>query len=243
VVEAGAEDAISVGDEQIEATAGHPFWVVERAGHSSVAYEAASWAATTVPLWFAGEESLTTRSSATEFAGPVLTTTPKGQWIATADSTSDGTGRWVAAADLAVGDELLLLDGDTATIWDIDTRHENTTVYNFHVERTHSYAVSSAGVLVHNGSSIDGPSGVQDVPGRPFRGKTAAEDAYKHLEEHHGIDPHTASNRLHKIKEQGGLGAADDVVIGRTGDVYDARTGEHIGSLTDSTLGPSARGC
>ena len=29
----------------------------------------------------------------------------------------------------------------------------------------------------------------------------------------------------------------DDVAIGRTGDVYDARTGEYLGSLTDPGLG------
>lgn len=36
---------------------------------------------------------------------------------------------------------------------------------------------------------------------------------------------------------QAGLGAADDVAIGRTGDVYNVANGERIGSLTDVTLG------
>ncbi len=75
------------------------------------------------------------------------------------------------------------------------------------------------------------------VPGNPFRGPKAPELAYRHLQRFHGIDPVTASHRLHKLKQQSGLGADDDVVIGRTGDVYNAVTGERLGSLTDSTLG------
>ena len=75
------------------------------------------------------------------------------------------------------------------------------------------------------------------IPGRSFRGKDAPQKAFRHLEKYHGVAPNVASNRLHKIKEQANLGAADDVVIGRTGDVYNAKTGERIGSLTDKSLG------
>lgn len=74
------------------------------------------------------------------------------------------------------------------------------------------------------------------VPGRPFRGKNAPEAACRHLSKYHGIDPNVASNRLHKLKQSAGLGPADDVIIGRTGNVYDARTGERLGSLTDPSL-------
>jgi hypothetical protein len=75
------------------------------------------------------------------------------------------------------------------------------------------------------------------IPGNPFIGPNAPAQAYKHLERFHGLDPAAAGNRLHKIKTQAGLGAAADVVIGRTGDVYNAVTGERLGSLTDKTLG------
>jgi len=75
------------------------------------------------------------------------------------------------------------------------------------------------------------------IPGFPFRGRNAPADAFAHLKKHHGLDPHMASNRLHVLKQQGGLGAADDVVIGRTGDVYNAQTGERLGTLTDPNLG------
>jgi RHS repeat-associated protein len=74
-------------------------------------------------------------------------------------------------------------------------------------------------------------------PGNPFTGKDAPQQAYKHLQKYHGLDPNTASERLHRIKAASGLGAADDVAIGRTGDVYNAATGERIGSLTDRMLG------
>ncbi len=75
------------------------------------------------------------------------------------------------------------------------------------------------------------------IPGRPFRGQPAVEDAIAHLARYHGIDPWVASNRLHRLKEIAGLGAADNVVIGHTGDVYTEMTAERIGSLTDRMLG------
>ncbi|MGH8991090.1 MAG: hypothetical protein ACRDZ7_06130, partial [Acidimicrobiia bacterium] len=75
------------------------------------------------------------------------------------------------------------------------------------------------------------------IPGRPFTGRNAPQKAFDHLGEHHGLDPRVASNRLHVLKQQGGLGAADDVVIGKTGDVYNAQTGERLGTLTDPNLG------
>lgn len=76
-----------------------------------------------------------------------------------------------------------------------------------------------------------------DIPGNPFRGADAPAQAYRQLERFHGVDPHTAGNRLHALKRKGGLGGADDVVIGRTGDVYNARTQECLGSLTNKALG------
>jgi RHS repeat-associated protein len=75
------------------------------------------------------------------------------------------------------------------------------------------------------------------IPGRPFTGKNAPTKAYRHLKKYHGVDPTAASNRLHKLKKLGGLDPADDVAIGRTGDVYNAKTGEYLGSLTSELLG------
>jgi hypothetical protein len=81
------------------------------------------------------------------------------------------------------------------------------------------------------GGSAESAAG---VPGRPYTGANAPEQAYQHLEEYHGVSPEVASERLHQIKQGAGLGATDNVTIGRTGDVYNARTGERIGSLTQS---------
>lgn len=46
----------------------------------------------------------------------------------------------------------------------------------------------------------------------------------------------TRTPNIRVLKQQGGLGAAHDVVIGKTGDVYNSRTGERLGSLTDPNL-------
>ena len=59
----------------------------------------------------------------------------------------------------------------------------------------------------------------------------------KNLSDYHGVSTEVASNRLHKIKVSAGLKADDNVVIGKTGDVYDERTSEWLGSLTDKGLG------
>ncbi len=82
------------------------------------------------------------------------------------------------------------------------------------------------------GGGVGSGNGASTIPGRPYTGKDAAKEAFKHLEKYHGISPEVASERLHNIKAAAGLGAADDVAIGRTGDVYNAANGEWIGSLT-----------
>jgi hypothetical protein len=71
------------------------------------------------------------------------------------------------------------------------------------------------------------------IPGRPYEGPTAPDRAYEHLAAYHGVDKGTASDRLHSIKARAGLGPIDNVVIGRTGDVYEEFSGERVGSLTD----------
>ena len=56
----------------------------------------------------------------------------------------------VEARSLRVGDALLLVSGETATITALSTRQAHVLVYNLRVENNHTYAVSQAGVLVHN---------------------------------------------------------------------------------------------
>jgi len=63
------------------------------------------------------------------------------------------------------------------------------------------------------------------------RTTTNEQEIFKRLEKFHGIDPHVASKRLHKIKQLSGRGGADNVIFDMTGNVY-SKSGEWIGSLT-----------
>lgn len=58
------------------------------------------------------------------------------------------------------------------------------------------------------------------------------EYVYTHLKKHHGIAPHVASSRLHRIKEQNGLPANFELLFHKTGNVYRADDRTYIGSLT-----------
>jgi RHS repeat-associated protein len=58
-------------------------------------------------------------------------------------------------------------------------------------------------------------------------------DAFSHLQRYHGIDPVTASERLHAIKAAWGLGPAENVLVDRTGGVWHSVTREFLGSLTE----------
>ena len=65
------------------------------------------------------------------------------------------TGCWVEAGSLSVGDEVLLLDGSTATVDAIAVSFCNDTpVYNFSVEHHHTYFVGAGSVLVHNKCNV-----------------------------------------------------------------------------------------
>jgi hypothetical protein len=144
-------------------------------------------------------------------------------------------GFWVEAKDLRVGDVFLGANGELSTLTNIVRVEQDggIAVFNFTVEGNHNYFIlakeyeyGQSCVLVHNADY--NPS----IPGRPFSGVDAPKDAFAHLEKYHGIPEHVSSNRLHVIKASSQLKAADDVVIGRTGDVYDAITGDLLGSLT-----------
>jgi hypothetical protein len=93
-----------------------------------------------------------------------------------------------------------------------------------------------SGKLAREGADLAGDA-IRRIPGNPFRGANAPQRAFDHLEKYSGLDPNVASARLHRLKRAGNLGGDDDVVIGRTGDVYNALTGEHLGTLTDTSLG------
>lgn len=68
----------------------------------------------------------------------------------------------------------------------------------------------------------------------PFNARSTKSFDYiaDRLDEFHGINRTTASERLHQIKYEVGRGPADDVLFDLTGNVYDPRTRELLGSLT-----------
>jgi RHS repeat-associated protein len=70
-----------------------------------------------------------------------------------------------------------------------------------------------------------------DLPGRA-RTFNSFDDAAAHLKRYHGVDPRDASARLHAIKNSSGLRGDENVLIDRTGNVYDSVTRERLGSLT-----------
>lgn len=79
--------------------------------------------------------------------------------------------------------------------------------------------------------SIGSQSGLPPI--QLFQGEDADERCFAHLARWHGIDRYTASDRLHRIKQRGGVGPAENVVFGHTGDVFLEATGEYLGMLSE----------
>jgi hypothetical protein len=61
----------------------------------------------------------------------------------------EGEG-WTAAKELKAGSELLTKEGCIARVEAVSRREGKFKVYNFEVERLHTYFVSRIGILVHN---------------------------------------------------------------------------------------------
>ena len=67
---------------------------------------------------------------------------------------------------------------------------------------------------------------------RSLTGKSGVEEIFRRLDKYHGIDKNLASDRLHAIKKALGYAPDDDLLFDLTGNVFDPRTREWIGSLT-----------
>lgn len=61
-------------------------------------------------------------------------------------------GQWRAIGSLKVGDEILSISGQAVAINSIEAIQEEVSVYNFHVEKFHSYIAE--GFVVHNKSAF-----------------------------------------------------------------------------------------
>jgi Pretoxin HINT domain len=143
-------------------------------------------------------------------------------WDATTKTFTD-------AIDLQVGDEVLSDNGRLLTIARENVYVETLTAYNLQIDGIHTYYAGTTPVLVHN--SCVQPN-LYDLP---TAARTTSNEDYvfdRLSGPNHGIPRDVLSARLHDIKAEFGLGGADNVVFDMTGNVWDPRTGEYLGTLT-----------
>lgn len=65
-----------------------------------------------------------------------------------------------------------------------------------------------------------------------MRSTTDEREVFRRLAKYHGISAVTASERLHRIKQDAGRSPDDNVLFDLTGNVFDPDTLEWVGSLT-----------
>ena len=163
-------------------------------------------------------------------------------------SLSAGQGpswRWRSAGRVRPGDYLWSHVHGAVLVDSASRKRETLSVFNLEVADSHTYAVTSSLILTHNTCRkrrTPKTASELEIPGTGhFEGRLGPEGAARHLGRFHGIDRDTFRERLHRIKKKAGLRPDEDVIIGRTGDVYDAATGEPLGSLTDPAWGGGRR--
>lgn len=96
------------------------------------------------------------------------------------DDDDEDAGEWVPAGKLRAGDRVRRPSGEWVRVLRVETRAEGATVYNFEVANTHTYFVSSPGILVHNSCKTlqPGPHAGESIPARgPQRDFTPQERA------------------------------------------------------------------
>lgn len=84
---------------------------------------------------------------------------------------------------------------------------------------------------------LPGDTELQGAISRGARTTSSWDDIARRLQANHAISPELASQRLHALKQSNGLGGADNVVFDRTGNVFDPRSGDLLGSLTQGGAG------
>ena len=136
---------------------------------------------------------------------------------------------WTRVDALGIGDEVPASDGRFLKVFGLTWTDRIETVYNFGVEDFHTYFVGESEAWVHN--CFDKVRKVNALP-KSARLTENVDDVFQRLEKHNGIDHNVASDRLHDIKSEFGFGGADNVVLDRTGNVFNPHTGEWMGSLT-----------
>lgn len=117
------------------------------------------------PFWVVGGDGLAGR--------------PPAQHVPAAEQDEawrSGKGRWVDARHLQRGDLLLLRSGELATVEELASRRQKLKVYNLEVAGLHTYAVSTAGVLVHNKADVAHPADPILIPHPSERAARRAAD-------------------------------------------------------------------
>ncbi|MEM1025990.1 MAG: Hint domain-containing protein [Myxococcota bacterium] len=137
---------------------------------------------------------------------------------------------WVRIRDLLVGERLQTADG-AVTVEALEKVRGVHRVYNLEVEGDHEYLVGEWGVRAHN-NCFDV---VRERMGLPKSARLTqdVDDVFSRPSKNHGIDPKLAGERLHDMKTANGLGGADNVVFDMTGNVFNPKTGELMGTLTE----------
>jgi RHS repeat-associated protein len=128
-------------------------------------------------------------------SGSDLAYRPTAKDVPTQDHVTDLIGRWVEARSLKIGDVLFQLTGQKATVIAVSTGQAHIPVYNLRVELNHTYAVSQAGILVHNkGAQVKPVSKYSDIPdpknvgsGKNFTRTTKQKILEKNKQQNEGV--------------------------------------------------------
>jgi hypothetical protein len=107
-------------------------------------------------------------------------------------------------------------------------------VYNIEVHGEHVYQVGELGLLVHN--AYTGP--LADAINRGMKTITGPNMADEAVEIAKKLGQPLSRDRIreiiHTAKNKMNIGAAEDLVLDRSGGMWDSRTGEFIGKLWDA---------
>ncbi len=140
----------------------------------------------------------------------------------------ESRGEWVDAIDLRPGDIVLTADGHRLTVASLGISEQDLTAYNLTVADLHTYFAGESAVLVHN----TGCTNIADLPASAVRNLTEDSGyAFSRLSQNHGVSRIEFREQIHMIKRNENLPADFNLSFGPTGDVWNPRTGELIGSI------------
>jgi hypothetical protein len=150
------------------------------------------------------------------------------------------THSWTQAENLIAGDRLETPSGVMASVVSTALIPGAAYMWDLTVDNDHDFYVavsasSPTAVLVHNcptqvgNSSVPEDSDLGQAVSRGMQTTSNWERLAAHLEENYGVTPEQSSDALHAIKA---LSEGNpDVILSWSGGVYDATSGDLLGSL------------